>query len=143
MQIWSINYKLYFRYENIVFTRLYLVLVYIEKLILTACFATLLVIFVCQSIVGVGFMNYTIFFWHVEKLRQYLCLRVFIIVIYESSFPTNRIFFSIFFLVCKFSKSNLWIINLILDILKYVDSAYITGYMVLSYVKKLISTVVV
>ena len=38
-------------------------------------------------------------------------------------------------------KSDLEIINLILEIFRYVDSAYITGYLVLSYIVKLISTV--
>ena len=37
--------------------------------------------------------------------------------------------------------SDLEIINFILDILGHVVSAYITGYLVLSYIEKLISTV--
>ena len=37
--------------------------------------------------------------------------------------------------------SDLKIINLILDIFRNVDSAYITEYLVLSYIEKLISTV--
>ena len=60
----------------------------------------------------------------------------FSIVIYESSIST----FSFFCLVYKLFKSDLKIINLILGIFKFVDCGYIKGYLLLSYIEKLIST---
>ena len=46
------------------------------------------------------------------------------------------------FLLIRISiKSDLEIINVILDIFRYVVSASITGYLVLSYLEKLISTI--
>ena len=64
------------RYANIIFIELYLVLSYIEKLISTAYF---LFVILASQIVGLG---YTIYFWYVHKLRLYICLRAFIVVIY-------------------------------------------------------------
>ena len=82
--------------------------------------------------------SYTTYFWHRRKLRQYLCLEAFSIIINESSISTNQYFLA--FLVWPVNCSSL-IINLILDIFRYAVSAYITGYLVLSYIEKLISTV--
>ena len=48
--------------------------------------------------------------------------------------------FSFFYLLCKLLRSDLEIINLIFDIFRSVGSASIIGYLVLSYVEKLIST---
>ena len=48
---------------------------------------------------------------------------------------------SAFFFCSVNCKSDLEIINLILDILRYVVSPYISRYLVLSYIEKLISTV--
>ena len=63
----------------------------------------------------------------------------FSIVIRQSSVPTNQYFLT--FLVCKLFKSDLESINLILGIFRYVVSAYFTGYLILTYIEKLISTI--
>ena len=86
---------------------------------------------------------YSTYYWHKQKLKQYLCLEPFSTVIYESSIPANQYFLAFFLSgpVCKLFKSDLEIINLIFDISWYVVSAYITWYFVLSYVEKFISTV--
>ena len=44
-------------------------------------------------------------------------------------------FLAAFCLVRKFFDSDLEIINLVLDIFRYVDSAYITRYLVPSYME--------
>ena len=72
-----------------------------------------------------------------QKLIQYLCFWAFSIVTYESSIPTNQYFLAFFCLACTLFKSDLEIINLILDIFKYVMSGYITGYLVLSCITKI------
>ena len=72
-------------------------------------------------------VNDTTYFWNVRKLRQYLRLRAFSIVIYESSIPTNQYFFWAIFV---------WSVNYeILVIYIYVDSAYVTGYLPHFYIK--------
>ena len=82
-----------------------------------------------------GLINYTTYFWHRQKLRQYLCLWVFSIVIHESPIPVNQDFLAFFCLACKLLKCDLENINLILDIFRYVVSAYITGYLLLPYIE--------
>ena len=58
-----------------------------------------------QNIVGVGFVNCTTYLWHVPKLTQYLCLRVFRIAIYGLCDSNWLVFFSFYCLVCK-----LWVL---------------------------------
>ena len=111
MQVWPINHTLCsdtVRYANIVFIGLHLVHAYIQKLMSAVCY---LAILVCTWIVGVESVNYTTYFWNVQKLRQYLCLRAFSIVIYESSLQLISIFFflAFFCLIYKLYKSDLWI----------------------------------
>ena len=88
-----------------------------------------------------GLINHLTYFWHGQKLKQYLCLAPFSIVIYESSIPTNYYSLAFIGLFCKFFCSHLEIINLILEIFRDAISAYITEYRVLSYIQKLMWTV--
>ena len=120
-------------YAKIIFIGLYLILTFIEKLISTVCylFSYFGVLINCRNLS----VNYIICFQHVQKLRQYLYLGFLV-----SSIPTNWYFLAFFCLTYKFFKSYLEIINLMLDIFRYVNSASITGYLILSYIENLIST---
>ena len=73
-----------------------------------------------------------------QKQRQYLCLGAFRIVTYESSIPTNWCFlaFYVWSVNCGNCKSYFGLCGL-----SCVDSAYITGYLVLPYIEKSFSTV--
>ena len=117
-QTWSVMQKLFL---------LDCILTFIEKLISTVCylFSYFGVLINCRNLS----VNYTTCFQHVQKLRQYLYLGVLV-----SSIPTNWYFLAFFSLAYEFFKSYLEIINLILDIFRYVDSASITGYLILSYI---------
>ena len=90
---------------------MYLILAYIERLISRVSY------FFSYFGVSINCKLHNIFLT--------LSLRAFSIVIYESSISTNQYFLAFFCLVCKLFKSDLEIINLILDIFRYVISAYI------------------
>ena len=83
------------RYANIVFIGFQLVLAYIERLM-----STVNVKYQCQcklipfshfgvEVGEIGSVNYATYFWQVQKLKQYLLLRAFSVVVYESSIPTK------------------------------------------------------
>ena len=76
LQIWSINYALHFgsvKIHKIIYIGVYLVLTYIEKVF------SIVFYFLSYFYWSVYSTN---FFWHAEKLRQVLYLRVASIVIY-------------------------------------------------------------
>ena len=75
-----------------------------QKLYLQPLVAAFLAIFVGQYIVWVESVNSTIFFWHVGKLMQDLCLRALILSFMESSFLSPQYFFYFFYLVYKLFK---------------------------------------
>ena len=97
-----------------------------------------------QNNARVQSVNCTTYLWHVPKLRQYLCLRVFIITIYWKCDSSWLEFFTFFCLVSKLFKSGLykWYKSWILfqtfrdmwTVLKYYK------IFVLPYTVKLIST---
>ena len=118
------------RYANIVFLRLYLVLEYLEKLISTFwCFFSYFGVsinfssWVCKS--------HNIFMTSAEIEA----IPMFQGFLYCHQFQIIDSFLAAFYLVRKWFSSDLEIINLVLDIFRYVDSAYITRYLVPSYIE--------
>ena len=125
MQVLSVNCTLRFRHDQIsgiVFIELCLVLAYIDRLILIVCNFF--------SYFGMS-INYRS--WVCKLHNMFLiCAETETISMFEG-FCTSflKVQFQHFFLVSNLSKSNLYIINVILDLSTYVDNAYITGYLVI------------
>ena len=91
MQFWSINYTLCLKHGQKHKHCFYWIVCS------TGIFKKFnLALLAYQNIVGVGFVNCTTYVWHVPKLRKYLCLRVFRIVIYGKCF-SNWLYFLAFF----------------------------------------------
>ena len=122
MQVLSVNCTLRFRHDQIsgiVFIELCLVLAYIDRLILIVCDFF--------SYFGMS-INYRS--WVCKLHNMFLiCAETETISMFEGWLL--YVIFQHFFLVSNLSKSNLYIINVILDLSTYVDNAYITGYLVI------------
>ena len=85
-----------------------------------------------QNIIWVRPVNCPTYFWHVPKLRQYLCLRVFSFVIYRKCNSNWLVFFSFFVQVCKLW--HFWHFEICGQCLN------ITGYFALHYIVWFLST---
>ena len=94
----------------------------------------------CQTIVGVGSINCTTYFWRVPKRRQYLCLRFLPLSFMESAIPSDWYFLAFFCLVCDCSSQICKLLILCQTFRDCGQCLNITGYFARSYIVKLIST---